>query len=208
VAPLISEGTAINNAGASVGAFQFSGAGAHAFLSRGTASIDLGALASFNKLSIANDINDRFQVVSTSDSAAGTRGFIYDHGVLRDVNVFLPATTTATGINNAGYIVGSYLLNAAPPRGYLRAPDGSFRDIGTLPFHNPYTQPEAINHRGQIVGGSGPHTPPKLAPRAFLYENGVMRRLGNLGGEPRQEERRRPGGNLRVSARDSLAAGQ
>lgn len=184
VAPLISEGTAINNAGATVGAFQFSGAGAHAFLSRGANAIDLGALAQFSNLSIANDINDRFQVVGTSDSTAGTRGFLYDHGVLRDVNVFLPATTTATGINNAGYIVGAYQLNGAPPRGYLRAPDGSFRDIGALPFAQAFTQAEAINKRGQVVGGSGPYTLPNPVPRAFLYEDGMMRKLGNLGADP------------------------
>jgi probable HAF family extracellular repeat protein len=184
VAPLISEGTAINNAGASVGAFQFSGSGAHAFLSRGSSSIDLGALGSFNNLSIANDINDSFQVVGTSDVAGGTRGFIYAHGALRDVNVFLPANTTATGINNAGYIVGAYQLNGAPSRGYLRAPDGSFRDIGTLPYPNPFTLPEAINRHGQIVGGSGPSTPSGLVPRAFLVDGGVMRNLGNLGANP------------------------
>lgn len=184
VAPLISEGTAINNAGASVGAFQFSGSGAHAFLSRGTRSIDLGALGDFRNNSIAHDINAKFQVVGTSDVAAGTRGFIYDNGVLRDVNVYLPANTTATGNNNAAYVVGAYQFNGAPPRGYLRAPDGIFRDIGTLPFTNPFTLPEAINKHGQIVGGSGPYTLTTLVPRAFLYQDGLMRNLGNLGRAP------------------------
>jgi len=184
VAPLISEGTAINNAGATVGAFQFGGIGAHAFLTRDTRSIDLGALGDFSNLSIANDINDKFQVVGTSEVAGGTRGFIHENGVLRDVNVFLPANTTATGNNNAGYVVGAYQLNKAPPRGYLRAPDGSFRDIGTLPFRNAFTLPEAINKRGQVVGGSGPYTPPNLVPRAFLWEGGSMRNLGNLGADP------------------------
>src|SRR4051812_41073492 len=74
----ISEGTAINNAGAIVGAYQFSGFGAHAFLSRGTKFTDLGALGNINDNSIANDVNDKFQVVGTS---GGTRGFVYEKGV-------------------------------------------------------------------------------------------------------------------------------
>lgn len=185
IAPLISDGAAINNAGASVGAYQFTGAGAHAFLSRNNTALDLGALDSFNNLSLAHDINDRFQVVGNSNSASGDRGFIYDRGVMRDVNVFLPATTTATGINNAGYIVGSYQFTGAPPRGYLRAPDGAFRAIGTLPFADAFTLPEAINKRGQVVGGSGPFIRDAISvPRPFLYQDGVMRNLGSLGAAP------------------------
>ena len=186
IAPLISQGFGINHAGATVGDYQFSGAGAHAFFTPGrdyTSTIDLGALEAFRNSSIANDINDKFQVVGNSDTSSGQRGFIYERGVLRDVDVFAPANTTATGINNAGYVVGAYRFNDGPPRGYLRAPDGSFRDIGTLPFPNAYTLPEAINKRGQVVGASGPYTPSSpLVPRAFLYARGLMRDLGNLGG--------------------------
>ncbi|MGX4641948.1 HAF repeat-containing protein [Massilia sp. SYSU DXS3249] len=183
VAPLISSGLAINNAGATVGDFQFTGAGAHGFLTRGNRTVEIGGLEEFGNFSIANDINDRFQVVGTSNVASGTRGFLYEGGVPRDVNVFLPATTTATGINNAGYIVGSYQFNFGAPRGYLRAPDGSFRDLGALPFANPFTLPEAINKRKQVVGGSGPFVPGAiLVPRAFLWQDGVMRSLGTLGG--------------------------
>jgi probable HAF family extracellular repeat protein len=186
IAPYISQGFAINSAGATVGDYQFGGAGAHAFFTRGrdyTSAIDLGALDAFSNFSIANDINDSFQVVGNSDTNTGRRGFLYEGGVLRDVNVFPPANTTATGNNKAGYIVGTYQFNDGPPRGYLRAPDGGFRDIGSLPFANAYTLPAAINKRGQIVGSSGPYTPSSpLVPRAFLYERGVMRNLGNLGG--------------------------
>ena len=156
VAPLISGGLAINNAGATVGDFQFTGAGAHGFLTRGNSTVEIGGLGEFRIFSIANGINDRFQVVGTSDVSGGTRGFIYGRGVPRDVNLFLPPTTTAAAINNAGYVVGTYQFNFGPRRGYLRAPDGGFRDIGALPFTNPFTLPAAINKHGQVVGGSGP----------------------------------------------------
>lgn len=173
VAPLISTGFAINNAGATVGDFQFTGAGAHGFLNRDNRTIEIGGLQDFRNFSIALDINDRFQVVGTSFVGEGTRGFIWERGVLRDVNVFLPATTTATGINKAGFITGAYQFNFGPQRGYVRARAGSFRDIGTLPFANPFTLPEAINKRGQIVGNSD-----HLGP--FVYRGKHMERLNSL----------------------------
>ncbi len=49
---------------------------------------DLGDIAS-----IANDINDRGAVVGELDGGAGRRAFLYESGVLRDLNDFVPAGT-------------------------------------------------------------------------------------------------------------------
>jgi probable HAF family extracellular repeat protein len=183
VGVVFSDANAINQAGHVVGGYQVSGSGAHAYVNFGQGPVDIGALGGFENFSVANSINDRKQVVGDSTGPSiGLRGFIYERGTMRDVNVFLPASTTANDINNGGYIVGSYYLNTVVPRGYLRAPDGSFRDIGTLPFANPYTVPEALNKHGQIVGRSGPWQDNDPLSRAFLFEGGVMRDLGTLGG--------------------------
>ena len=186
VGVVFSDANALNQRGDVVGSYQYTGAGAHAYVNFGNGPIDIGALGPPPNFSTANSINGKRQVVGNSTAQTlGARGFLYENGTMRDVNVFVPAATTANDINAAGYIVGTYALNGGPPRGYLRAPDGSFRDIGTLPFADPYTVPAAINKHRQVVGRSGgPYQDLNPVSHAFLYENGVMRDLGSLGAWP------------------------
>lgn len=183
VAPLYSDGNAINRNGATVATYQFTGAGVHAFLTYPGGTAIIGGLGDFNNVSYGLGINDRLQVVGQSETAAGARGFIYQNGALSDINVFLPAHTSANGINNAGHITGTYQYTGAPLRGFLRAPDGGFRDIGTLAFANPYTWPLAINKHRQVVGNAGSWDGART-PHPFLYHNGSMRQLGSLGAGP------------------------
>ena len=70
--------------------------------------------------SLATDLNDSGQVVGTADKNA----FLYQDGIVTDLNTLVPAGTPhlagATGINNAGQIVGyfaggrPFLLTPAP----------------------------------------------------------------------------------------------
>jgi PEP-CTERM motif-containing protein len=63
--------------------------------------------------------------------------------------------TVATGISDAGWIVGSYQEETRfdPARGFLRDPLGHFENID-FP-DSTFTVPLGINNSGQIVGGFG-----------------------------------------------------
>lgn len=178
----------ITNAGVIAGNAVFNGSTVHGFITRNGVATQITGLGGSSQPIEVRDINERAQVVGRyylRGDATGfrNRGFVYQNGEMQDVNVFLPAESWATGIDNAGRIVGAYWYLGGPPRGYLRFADGSFRDIGALPFATPFTSPMAINGRGQVVGGSGPWTGGPLENRPFLYQDGTMRNLGHLGGE-------------------------
>jgi probable HAF family extracellular repeat protein len=81
--------------------------------------IDLGVPGSAN---IAHDINDSGQIVGW----ASGRAYIYNDGVVTDLNTLIPAGTgltlyAATGINNAGQIVG-YAFSGGSTHAFLLTP--------------------------------------------------------------------------------------
>jgi probable HAF family extracellular repeat protein len=93
--------------------------------------IDLGVPGDNN---IAEDINDSGQIVGRS---AG-RAYIYDDGVVTDLNTLIPTGTgltlySATGINNAGQIVG-YAFSGGETHAFLLTPvlPGDFNSDGTV----------------------------------------------------------------------------
>jgi probable HAF family extracellular repeat protein len=116
-----SEGFGINLSGQVVGQSTTSGDTAkHAFLYSGVMT-DLGTLGGPNSQALA--INDSGTIVGQADlNAFQTDAFIYSAGRMTDLNRLLPAGSgwllwSATGINNAGQIVG-YGIN---PQGYEHA---------------------------------------------------------------------------------------
>src|SRR6266550_3900055 len=83
--------------------------------------------------------------------------------------------SSATGINNAGDVVGS---SGGHP--VLWHSDGSLVDLGTLPG-SVGGGATAINDRGQVVGSS--NFPDFVTVHAFLWQAGTMIDLGTLGGD-------------------------
>ncbi|HVW63525.1 MAG TPA: DUF3466 family protein [Nitrosospira sp.] len=197
----------INNSGQVVGYSDTSDAGGfeHAFITgpNGTGIRDLGILARSGFLNPIG-INDSGQVAGAFETAEGDfHAFITDpNGMgMRDLGTLGGTYSGATGINNAGQVMGSsdYIAKDGYPAFYSHAfitdPGGmGMRDLGTLggTHHGPgpgyYTDSYAngINDAGQVVGSSNTakdgEGPP--LPHAFITgPNGAdMEDLGTLGG--------------------------
>jgi probable HAF family extracellular repeat protein len=107
--------TAINNRGAIVGFSDLPGDSAanpnyHAFLWTKNGGIqDLNTLPG-DTMSIAWGINDQGQVVGQSIGSAGSRAFLWQNGVMTDLNTLVPqgslSLVYANDINSSGEIVG------------------------------------------------------------------------------------------------------
>ena len=169
----------INQGGAVVGSYPVGGT-THGFVNRGKGLVKLGALGSASN---AVAINDKGEVLGNWLGRDGrSRGFIYACGRQRDIGM-RGTRTEYTDINNAGYTtVTAY--NGADPTGYLRAPDGSYRNIGHLPFPHPLTHAYGLNNRNQVAGNSGPLAFPEQPYRAVIWTKGKLRDLGDLGQAP------------------------
>lgn len=181
VAPANSAAADINKFGVVVGSYPAGGSSIHAFLNRGKGLVDLGAMRGAS--SRAEAINDKGQVLGNYLDAFGqpAGGFIYYRGDRRNLGTLPGRFTIYSDINNAGYTTASGVATGGY-HAFLRSPDGKLRDIGSLPFRNPTTMAEALNNRNQITGNSGPLLLPDPPVHAYIWTNGVMRDLGNLGG--------------------------
>jgi probable HAF family extracellular repeat protein len=175
------------------------GATSHAVVWANGLVRDLGTLGSDYTSSSASAINDQGQIIGTSLRPAGFEDgqrvydvscFIWEDGIMRDLGHLGSKATTArdqcdaVAINNRGQIVGSSLAESGDRHAFLWE-NGAMRDLGTLAPG--VSQAVDINDAGQVVGTSDEvrviHEHAwSTRSHAFLWEGGIMRDLGTLGG--------------------------
>jgi len=188
VGPANSRPTAINAAGAVTSIISTGTLTYRSFVNYGRGVVNLNLPGSTSNIAVG--INDKGDVLGNWTTSTGqARGYVYSRGSFRQLNAVRGQPTRYVDINNAGYILATSTPPTtdpagANPRGYLRAPNGSYRDIGTLPYPNPTTQPEALNNRNQVTGESGSLFAPEIPFYAFVWNNGVIRQLGSFGNTP------------------------
>ena len=168
--------------------------------------IDLGTLGGPNSSETLEFpfINNAGMVVGFADTGipdpTNPGGFLphafrWQQGVLTDLGT-LPDGLGSFAIwsNNRGQVVGlsgngliDPLLGAPEGRGVLWQKNGSIIDLGTLGGNQSLAG--AINQRGQVIGVAANTTPDAYSlfgwateTRGFIWDKGVMRDLGTLGG--------------------------
>jgi probable HAF family extracellular repeat protein len=161
---------------------------------------DLGTLPG-GKYSFALEVNQRGEIAGVSetgqvDPAMGTPEFhavLWDKDMIHDLGTLGGTASFAEVLNNHGQVVGNS-LNAVPDplsilgltqtHGFIWQ-NGTMEDLGTL--GGPDSWASFMNQRGQVAGAS--YTSDVVNPNTgvpqidlFIWENGTMRDLGNLGG--------------------------
>jgi probable HAF family extracellular repeat protein len=172
----------INNLGQVVGSMS-AGSAYHGFVYGGGILTDIGTLGGAN--SGATAINDHGVVVGNAevDASGNTNGFVYSGGAMSGLSG--GAYMQAYGINNNGTVVGSMFVTT-PDDSYLHAyamSGGVVTDLGTLPYGDG-SHAFAINNHGEVVGAAANvfNGEPNRPEDPFIYHDGVMTGLGNLGG--------------------------
>jgi len=183
----------INELGHVAGTSQAS-TGARAFIWSSSEGVrDLGDLPGGADISSGNALNDAGQVVGSSRTANGDRAFLWDNNSGLQNLGSLPSwafnSSFATGVNNAGLVVGygeSQYLSTQTKRAFLWSSGGAMEDLGDLsPNTFSYTVGRAINDQGQVVGSSALDPIGSLShERAFLWSASTgMQDLGALAGD-------------------------
>ncbi|MDM5179306.1 hypothetical protein PO883_19115 [Massilia sp. DJPM01] len=172
-----STGTALNRFGEVTGGALTANGEEHAFIYSKGVMTDLGTVGG-GKVSRGTAINDLGQVAGDFHApGTGWGAFVREGGQLRDIGNLGGASIWATGINNAGRVVGSALGqgDVHPPqtafiyeKGVMRALNYSSSGISSA---------NAVNQRGQITGTDwhGPEA-------AYLYTHGMTQVLGSMYG--------------------------
>ncbi len=119
--------------------------------------------------SAAYGINDHGQIVGYAHTPGyTTRAFLYENGVMINIDTLGGLSSVANDINNAGQIVGDMYTSSYQYHAFFYE-NGVMNDIGTLGGNECYAN--AINDAGQVVGYSSSLAGPSYA---YLYENGTM----------------------------------
>lgn len=179
----------------------------HAFVSMGNSLKDLGTLPDGN-FSFATAINQRGEISGLSendqiDPFTGNPEFhavLWHNDKILDLGTLGGVSSFAEALNNRGQVTGVALNDIPDPysllglgsattltqtHGFLWQ-QGKMQDLGTM--GGPDSWAVFVNDRGQVAGTS--YTSDVVDPNTgtppvgvFLWENGKMKDLGNLGGD-------------------------
>lgn len=184
-----SNGSALNEAGEVVGDSFSKTTRLHAFRWRDGTKRDLGA-ATATGSSYATGINEWGMVVGAShvDTDNPPHAVIWRKGVLTDLGTGYGkgSQSSAAALNDRGQVVGLHATSATAPKRAVLWADGRIRDLGTLGGttdggqNDTESEANAINNAGQVVGVA--RAPGARPLHGFLWQDGRMRDLGNLGG--------------------------
>ena len=170
--------------------------------------IDLGTLGGAG--SLAAYVNNAGQIIGVSANAVAdpfaffgdifgetqTRAFLWDKGIMRDLGTLGgPDAVAAGGCENerSGFVPGSSFTDFTPNPATGKPTmdpflwdNGTMTDLGTL--GGIFGTAQCANNRGQVVGQSSLSEHPGACftgepdCHAFVWERGIMKDLGTLGG--------------------------
>jgi len=169
------DATSINHSGQIVGK-----SADHAFLWQNGVMTDLGTLG--GNLSAAYAISDSGQIAGESTTPSGElHAFLWEHGVMKDLGT--PGeTSSAHGINNRGEVVGA-TFGKNVRGGAVLWKNGRRESLGDLGPSGSGSTAIAINDKGEVVGvSSGFASIGGGVVRAVIWQHGVIRDIGTLGG--------------------------